>query len=114
LQRQFHVTEQVGLRFRAEFFNIFNHPNFGSSKKTLSGPLFGRSTQMLASFLGSAARMAASTPSTKSAARVRSSSPSNFNSEQSSHSSLCTYWLPRLTSTRLIRPGSQKSILFEL
>ena len=30
LQRQFHLTEQVGLRFRAEFFNILNHPNFGS------------------------------------------------------------------------------------
>lgn len=29
LQRQFHLTEQVGLCFRSEFFNIFNHPNFG-------------------------------------------------------------------------------------
>ena len=28
-QRNFHLTEKVGLRFRAEFFNIFNHPNFG-------------------------------------------------------------------------------------
>src|SRR5262249_21150364 len=26
LQRQFHITEKVGLRFRSEFFNIFNHP----------------------------------------------------------------------------------------
>jgi hypothetical protein len=23
----YHITENVGLRFRAEFFNIFNHPN---------------------------------------------------------------------------------------
>jgi hypothetical protein len=28
LQRQFHVTEKFGLRFRAEFFNILNHTNF--------------------------------------------------------------------------------------
>jgi hypothetical protein len=34
-------------------FNIFNHPNFGSPINTLSSPLFGHSTQMLASFLGS-------------------------------------------------------------
>jgi len=53
VQRQFHITEKVGLRFRSEFFNIFNHPNFGSPNNTLSSPLFGRSTQMLASSLGS-------------------------------------------------------------
>jgi hypothetical protein len=53
LQRQFHITEQLGLRFRAEFFNIFNHPNFGSADNTLGDPLFGQSTQTLASSLGS-------------------------------------------------------------
>lgn len=53
LQRQFHVTERVGLRFRAEFFNIFNHPNFGSPVNTLTSALFGRPTQTLASSLGS-------------------------------------------------------------
>jgi Carboxypeptidase regulatory-like domain/TonB dependent receptor len=53
VQRQFHITERLGLRFRAEFFNIFNHPNFGSPTNTLSSPLFGHSTQMLASSLGS-------------------------------------------------------------
>jgi carboxypeptidase family protein/TonB-dependent receptor-like protein len=53
LQRQFHLTEQLGLRFRAEFFNIFNHPNFGSPTNTLTSPLFGQSTQTLASSLGS-------------------------------------------------------------
>jgi hypothetical protein len=52
LQRQFHLTEQVGLRFRAEFFNILNHPSFGSPTNTLTSPLFGQSTQMLAGFLG--------------------------------------------------------------
>src|SRR5262249_54457549 len=43
VQRQFHITEQVGLRFRAEFFNIFNHANFGNPTNILSNPLFGRS-----------------------------------------------------------------------
>src|SRR5581483_196460 len=53
LQRQFHVTEKLGLRFRSEFFNIFNHPNFGNPTNLLTSPLFGRSTQMLANSLGS-------------------------------------------------------------
>ena len=52
LQRQFHVTERLGLRFRAEFFNIFNHPNFGNPTNLLTSPLFGRSTQTLANSLG--------------------------------------------------------------
>jgi hypothetical protein len=53
VQRMFRVTEKVGLRFRAEMFNIFNHPNFGSPTNSLTSPLFGRSTQTLANFLGS-------------------------------------------------------------
>jgi hypothetical protein len=52
-QRIFRVTEKVGLRFRAEFFNFFNHPNFGSPNNSLPSPLFGRSTQTLANSLGS-------------------------------------------------------------
>ena len=52
-QRRFAFTEQLGLLFRAEFFNIFNHPNFGSPNNDLTSPLFGHSTQTLASFLGS-------------------------------------------------------------
>ena len=53
VQRQFNLTEKVGLRFRGEFFNIFNHPNFGPPDNTLTDALFGRSTQTLASSLGS-------------------------------------------------------------
>jgi hypothetical protein len=52
LQRQFRFTEKVGLRFRAEFFNIFNHPNFGNPNNNLTSALFGRSTQTLANSLG--------------------------------------------------------------
>jgi hypothetical protein len=51
LQRQFHLREAVALRFRAEFFNMFNHPNFGSPENVLSSPLFGQSTQTLANSL---------------------------------------------------------------
>ena len=53
LQRQFKLTERVALSFRSEFFNIFNHPNFGSPTNDLTSPLFGHSTQTLASSLGS-------------------------------------------------------------
>jgi hypothetical protein len=53
LQRQFRMTDKVSLRFRAECFNVFNQPNFGSPVFDLSSPLFGRSTQTLANSLGS-------------------------------------------------------------
>jgi hypothetical protein len=50
-QRQFRLTMQ--LRFRGEFFNIFNHPNFGLPIVDLTSSQFGYSTEMLASSLGS-------------------------------------------------------------
>ena len=53
MQRVFRITEKSDLRLRAEFFNILNHPNFGSANNSLSSPLFGRSTQTLANSLGS-------------------------------------------------------------
>jgi hypothetical protein len=43
----------MDMRFRAEFFNIFNHPNFGYPNNSLTDPLFGHSTETLASSLGS-------------------------------------------------------------
>jgi hypothetical protein len=52
-QRQFQLIEKVGLRFRGEFFNVFNHPNLGPPNNSLTDPLFCQSTQMLASSLGS-------------------------------------------------------------
>lgn len=54
MQKSFHLTERVGLAFRAEFFNLFNHPNFANPDSTIGDPLFGQSIQTLASGLGSA------------------------------------------------------------
>jgi hypothetical protein len=52
-QRQFQLTERLTLRFRSEFFNIFNRPAFGPPTDNLTSPLFGYSTQILARSLGS-------------------------------------------------------------
>lgn len=52
-QRQFQLTERMQLRFRGEFFNIFNHPNFGPPDNNITDALFGYSTATLASSLGS-------------------------------------------------------------
>jgi hypothetical protein len=41
----------LGLRFRGEFFNLFNHPNFDPPDNNLTDALFGQSTQTLASSL---------------------------------------------------------------
>ncbi|PYS77620.1 MAG: hypothetical protein DMF66_09190 [Acidobacteria bacterium] len=52
VRRRFTITERVRLQLRAEFFNVFNHPNFGDPAGDISSRLFGRSTQTLARSLG--------------------------------------------------------------
>ena len=53
LHRQFGLTEQCRLQFRAEFFNLFNHPNFADPQSNLSdSAFFGQSILMLGRSLG--------------------------------------------------------------
>jgi len=52
LRRRFHLAEQFHLDMRADFFSVFNHPNFGDPYNVVGEPLFGQSLQMLGRDLG--------------------------------------------------------------
>ncbi len=52
LHRDFLIREPFHLQFRAEMFNLLNHPNFAPPLPDLSSSDFGRSIQMLGSYLG--------------------------------------------------------------
>jgi hypothetical protein len=47
VRRDFPISERTRLQFRADAFNIFNHPNFGYVDAQLGDATFGRATQML-------------------------------------------------------------------
>ncbi len=51
-RRQFQLSDKFTIEFRAEAFNILNHPNFGYIDPTLTDAQFGQSTQMLNQSLG--------------------------------------------------------------
>jgi hypothetical protein len=44
LTKDTHLRERMTLQFRAEFFDIFNHPGFATPNSTLGNPGFGLST----------------------------------------------------------------------
>lgn len=55
IHRHFPLGDRFGLQFRAEAFNILNHPNFGYVDPTLSDATFGQATQTLNQSLGTVA-----------------------------------------------------------
>jgi hypothetical protein len=52
LGRGLNLVESVKAQLRADFFNIFNHPNFADPDGRLGGVNFGQSTTMLGRSLG--------------------------------------------------------------
>ena len=42
--KEFGIWERVRIQFRAELFNVLNHPNLGAPNTTVTSPLFGQIT----------------------------------------------------------------------
>jgi Carboxypeptidase regulatory-like domain len=55
IRREVALQEKLHLQFRAESFNILNHPNFGYIVPNLSNAQFGQATMMLNQSLGTVA-----------------------------------------------------------
>jgi len=55
VRKQFHIRAGFDIQFRAETFNVLNHPNFGYVDPVYSDANFGQATQMLNQSLGTMA-----------------------------------------------------------
>ena len=54
-RREFRIADHLTLQFRAEAFNVLNHPNFGYIDPYLTDATFGTATRMLNQSLGTVA-----------------------------------------------------------
>ena len=52
LMKNFRFSERIGLQFRAESFNTFNHPNFTSINTTVRFDTAGKPTQNFGAVTG--------------------------------------------------------------
>jgi hypothetical protein len=52
VHRDFPIHESFKLQFRAELFNVLNHPNFGPPSAIVDRPNFGKASEMLGQSLG--------------------------------------------------------------
>lgn len=55
VRREFPLPDSLRLQFRAETFNVFNHPNFGLIDTSRTDVTFGQATKMLNQSLGTLA-----------------------------------------------------------
>ena len=53
IRRDIHLLDALSLQFRAETYNVLNHPNFGYVDPSLTSATFGQTTKTLNSSLGS-------------------------------------------------------------